>query len=115
MSASPITIRQVTTKADKKAFVNLAFALNASDPNWMPPLKDEVMGLITPGRNPWFEHAEAAFFLAERDGRPVGRISAQVDRLVLEHMGLAWLGPTGALVSVLALIAAWIAPAGSAR
>ena len=87
MSASPITIRQVTTKADKKAFVNLAFALNASDPNWIPPLKDEVMGLITPGRNPWFEHAEAAFFLAERDGRPVGRISAQVDRLVLEHMG----------------------------
>ena len=87
MSASPITIRQVTTKADKKAFVNLAFALNASDPNWMPPLKDEVMGLITPGRNPWFEHAEAAFFLAERDGRPVGRISAQVDTLVLQHMG----------------------------
>jgi hypothetical protein len=93
---SPVTIRQITSKADKKAFVNLAFALNAEDPNWIPPLKDEVMGLITPGKNPWFEHAEAAFFLAERDGRPVGRISAQVDRLVLEHMG-AGLGQWGML------------------
>ena len=43
-------------------------------------------GLITPGKNPWFEHAEAALFLARRDGVVVGRISAQVDALVLEHM-----------------------------
>jgi hypothetical protein len=50
-------------------------------------LRDEVHGLITPGKNPWFEHAEAAFFLAEQSGRPVGRISAQVDQLVQDKMG----------------------------
>jgi GNAT superfamily N-acetyltransferase len=50
-------------------------------------LKTEVHGLLDPRTNPWFEHAEARLFLAERDGRPVGRISAQVDQLVLEHMG----------------------------
>ena len=85
---SEITVRPVRSKADRKAFVELAYALNRDDPNWVPPLKDEVRGLITPGKNPWFEHAEAEFFLAERAGsdRPVGRISAQVDRLVLEHM-----------------------------
>ena len=82
-----VTVRRVVTKAEKKAFVELAYALNASDPNWVPPLKNEVRGLITPGRNPWFEHAEAAFFLAWHGARPVGRISAQVDALVLEHMG----------------------------
>jgi len=95
--ASPaVTIRSVASKADKKAFVELAYRLNLSDPNWVPPLKDEVRGLITPGKNPWFEHAEAHFFLAYRAGRaePVGRISAQVDRLVLEHMG-AGLGQWG--------------------
>jgi hypothetical protein len=94
--SSPITIRPVASKADKKAFVELAYRLNLSDPNWVPPLKDEVRGLITPGKNPWFEHAEAQFFLAFRAGRaePVGRISAQVDRLVLEHMG-AGLGQWG--------------------
>ena len=83
---APPEIRRVLTKADRKAFIELAYRLNAGDPNWIPPLKDEVRGLITPGENPWFEHAEAAFFLALRDSRPVGRISAQVDRLVLEHM-----------------------------
>jgi hypothetical protein len=85
--SSPLTVRPVEGKADKKAFVDLAYRLNADDPNWIPPLKAEVHGLISPGENPWFEHGEAAFFLAERDGRAVGRISAQVDRLVLEHMG----------------------------
>ena len=81
-----LTVRPVATKADKKAFIALAYRINADDPNWVPPLKDEVNGLITPGKNPWFEHARAQFFLAERGGRIVGRISAQVDELVLEHM-----------------------------
>ncbi|HZF93370.1 MAG TPA: N-acetyltransferase [Allosphingosinicella sp.] len=82
-----LTVRPVEDNADKKAFVDLAYTLNRSDPNWVPPLKSEVHGLITPGDNPWFEHAEAELFIAERNGEPVGRISAQVDQLVLEHMG----------------------------
>jgi hypothetical protein len=94
MPATTITVRPVASKADTKAFIDLAYQLNAGDPNWVPPLKDEVRGLITPGKNPWFEHAEAELFLAERDGRQVGRISAQVDQLVLEHMG-AGLGQWG--------------------
>ena len=52
-----------------------------------PPLKDEVHGLLNPKKNPWFEHARAQLWLAERDGKLVGRISAQVDDLVLEQMG----------------------------
>lgn len=78
-----IRIRQVESAADRKAFVDVAWPLNASDPNWIPPLKSEVHGLIDPKKNPWFGHAEAALFLAERGGQPVGRISAQIDRLVL--------------------------------
>jgi hypothetical protein len=50
-------------------------------------LKDEVHGLLDPKKNPWFEHARAQLWLAERGGKVVGRISAQVDELVLEHMG----------------------------
>ena len=83
-TSSPVAVRPVVSRADRKAFVNLPFGLYAGDPNWVPPLKDEVHGLITPGKNPWFAHAEAAFFLAERSGKVVGRISAQIDRLVLE-------------------------------
>src|SRR3546814_17785499 len=77
----------VAGSRDRRAFVDLPFRLYAGDPNWVPPLKSEVAGLISPKSNPWFEHARAAFFLAERDGRIVGRISAQVDDLVQVHMG----------------------------
>lgn len=87
MNPSPLAVRPVSSRADRKAFVDLAYRLNAGDPHWVPPLKAEVRGLIKPGENPWFEHGEAAFFLAERGGEATGRISAQVDRLVLEHMG----------------------------
>ena len=40
-----------------------------------------------PQKNPFFEHAEAEYFLAERDGEPVGRISAQVDQRWDEYQG----------------------------
>ena len=97
-SVDGLNIRPVCSKAEKKAFIELAYRLNLSDPNWVPELKMEERGLITPGKNPWFEHGEAQFFLAWRDGRsePVGRISAQIDQLVLEHMG-AGIGQWGFL------------------
>ncbi len=83
-----VEIRPVTTAADRKAFVNLAWTLYADDPQWVPPLKSEVHGLIGGIKsNPWFEHGRAAFWLAYRNGEPVGRVSAQVDDLVLKHMG----------------------------
>ena len=83
---SPLTIRPVETKADRKAFVDFAWTVYRDDPAWVPPLKDEVHGLITPAKNPWFEHAKAKLWLAEGDGTVAGRISAQVDELVQEHM-----------------------------
>ena len=87
MSSAPVTVRPVETKKDKKQFVDFAWEVYKGDPAWVPPLKDEVHGLLTPGKNPWFEHARAQLWLAERGGKVVGRISAQVDDLVLEHMG----------------------------
>ena len=87
MPDTSLTIEPVRSKADKKAFIELQYRLNRDDPNWVPPLWDEAQALITPGKNPWFEHAEAELFLARRAGRVVGRISGQVDSLVLEHMG----------------------------
>lgn len=84
---SELSIRPVETKADRAAFVDFAWRVYRDDPAWVPPLKDEVHGLLTPGKNPWFQHARARLWLAERDGAVVGRISAQVDDLVQEHMG----------------------------
>jgi hypothetical protein len=81
-----ISIKRVSSKAERNAFVDFAWEIYESDPHWVPPLKDEVHGLIDPKRNPWFGHGFAELWIAERDGRVVGRVSAQVDELVQEHM-----------------------------
>ena len=122
MSSAPVTVRPVETKKDKKQFVDFAWEVYKGDPAWVPPLKDEVHGLLTPGKNPWFEHARAQLWLAERGGKVVGRISAQVDDLVLEHMG-AGTGQWGFLDALdeeaaLALIATaedWLRAQGMTR
>jgi len=92
-------IRPVVNKTDRKAFIDLAWDVYRDDPAWVPPLKSEVHALLNSKQNPWFGHARAALWLAERDGRPVGRISAQVDQLVLDHMG-AGLGEWGMFEAV---------------
>ena len=86
LNMNDIKIRTVTAKQDRKAFVDFAWEVYKDDPAWIPPLKDEVHGLLDPKKNPWFGHGHAALFLAERGGRVVGRISAQVDDLVQIHM-----------------------------
>jgi hypothetical protein len=86
MNSVPLSIRPVESRSDRKAFVDLAWEVYKGDPYWVPPLKDEVHGLLDPKKNPWFGHGRAALWLATRAGRTVGRISAQVDELVQEHM-----------------------------
>jgi GNAT superfamily N-acetyltransferase len=72
-------VRPVVGRRDRDAFIKLPYRLRADDPQWVPPLLFERREFLNPKKNPWFEHAEAELFLAERDGEPVGRISAQID------------------------------------
>jgi GNAT superfamily N-acetyltransferase len=88
-----LTIRPVETKKDRKIFIDLPFRLYADDPNWVPPLKSEALGLITPEKNGWFSHAKAQLFLAEEEGRVVGRISAHIDTLALTMPAEQGFGP----------------------
>ncbi|MEO1315529.1 MAG: dATP pyrophosphohydrolase [Pseudomonadota bacterium] len=76
-----IEVTPLETKADRRAFVALPGQIAAGDPHWIEPLHLDRLELIDPKHNPFFEHADAAFWLAKQDGRPVGRISAQLDRL----------------------------------
>ena len=74
----------VESRAQRAAFLRLPRALYQDDPHWVEPLHLEQRQWFA-ADNPFYEHAEARFWLALRDGRPVGRISAQVDRLHLER------------------------------
>ena len=94
MAAAPeIVIEPVVDKPGRKAFVDLAYRLNAAEPNWVPPLRVEALELVTPGKNPFFDHAEVQLFLARRGGEPVGRISAHIDRLALAQPAEQGMGP----------------------
>ena len=88
-----LSIRPIVTKRDRKTFVDLPFRLYRDDPHWVPPLKGEALGMITPEKNGWYSHAHAQLFLAEEDGRVVGRISAHVDTLALEVPAAQGYGP----------------------
>lgn len=93
MGNNEVIVTPVTSKADLKAFVDLPWTIYAKDPNWVPPLKDEVYGLLTPRKNPWFEHGEAQYFLARRADEVTGRISAHIDRLALQMPPEQGMGP----------------------
>jgi GNAT superfamily N-acetyltransferase len=82
-----VTIRPVRTRRELKRFVKVPFQLHRDSPQWVAPLIFERMEFLDRERNPYFEHAEAEYFLAERDGEPVGRITAQIDQRWDEFQG----------------------------
>jgi GNAT superfamily N-acetyltransferase len=83
----PVSIRPVEGRRDLKAFVELPYRLRRDDPQWVPPLRFERRQILDRAKNPWFDHAEAQFFLAERGGTVVGRITAHIDLRWDEYQG----------------------------
>jgi GNAT superfamily N-acetyltransferase len=77
---SDLRIRPVAGRGELREFILLPFRLYEGVDQWVPPLISERKRHLDRRKNPFFEHAEAEYFLARRDGRIVGRISAQVDR-----------------------------------
>ena len=67
-----------------RRFIKVPWPIYANDPAWVPPLLLERRQHLSP-RNPYFAHARHRFWIAYRNGSPVGRISAQVDELYLER------------------------------
>ena len=76
-----LRVRAARDRRDLKRFIDLPYRLHARDPVWVPPLRRDVELLLSRTRNPFFEHADAEYFLAERDGQVVGRIAAISNRL----------------------------------
>ncbi|GAN80437.1 hypothetical protein [Acidocella aminolytica] len=79
---SNIQIVPVTDKKLLKRFILLPERLHKDDPSYIAPLHMEREEALSP-KNPFFGHAEVQFWLAVRDGRDVGRVSAQIDKLAL--------------------------------
>lgn len=84
LGCKDLEILPVAGGLERRQFLRLPHALYDGDPAWIPPLLLERKEHFS-SRNPYFRHADAKAWLVRREGRPVGRISAQVDRLHLEH------------------------------
>jgi hypothetical protein len=82
-----VSVKPVRNKRELKRFVKVPFRLRRDDPQWVAPLVFERMEFLNREKNPWFEHGEAEFFIAERDGEAVGRTSAHVDHRWDEFQG----------------------------
>jgi hypothetical protein len=90
---SAVTITPVSTKAERAQWVDYVYAANAGDPSFVPQLRSEEMKKVTPGGNPFHEHARCQLFFAREGGRIVGRISAHIDELALGMPAEQGMGP----------------------
>jgi hypothetical protein len=71
----------VKSKAELHRFIQVPMRINAGDPNYVPPLMFERREALSSKHNPFFQHADVQMWIARKDGRDVGRISAQIDHL----------------------------------
>ena len=85
-----VEVEPVSSRADLREFIELPFRLHSNAEQWIPPLRLERWQFLMPRTGPFFRRGEAGLFLARRDGRVVGRISAQVDIAFNEFHGNAW-------------------------
>ncbi len=93
MAQAELVITPVSNQAEREAFVDFGYAINADDPNYVPELRGNELAKFTPGKNPFFEHARCQLFLARRGGAVVGRISAHIDELALAQPPEQGMGP----------------------
>jgi hypothetical protein len=76
---SGVSVIPVQSKRDMKTFVDLPWELYRDDSYWIPPVKSQVIQLLTPGRHPFWAFSRRELFLALRGSEVVGRIAAIVD------------------------------------
>jgi GNAT superfamily N-acetyltransferase len=85
-----VEVEPVASRGDMREFIELPFRLHANEEQWIPPLRIERRLFLNPRFNAFFKHGEAQLFLARREGRVVGRISAQIDTAFNDFHGNAW-------------------------
>lgn len=122
MSSKPIQIVPVDSAALMKRFIRLPTRLHAQDPSWVTPLDMEREEAFSPKKNPLFRNTEVQFWLAVREGRDVGRISAQVEQGTISaedrtgHFGLIAAEDEPAIFEALfATAEAWLRQRGMQR
>lgn len=82
-----LTIKEVKTKSDRKAFVDFQFDLYSRNNFWVPPIKGDEVKALEPNYNPAFEFCKGKFWLAYKNGKCVGRIGGIINDLAIQKTG----------------------------
>lgn len=77
-----LNIEKIDTrsKAQVRRFIHIPFRMYAGHPQWVPPLLIDCEMQLNRDKHPFYEHSDADFFIAVRDGKDVGRIAALENR-----------------------------------
>ncbi len=91
-----IEVKEITAKKELRKFVTFPFKLYKDNPYWVPPIIKEELNSFDPKINPVFEHAQARFFLALKNGEIVGRVAAitnqfEIQQQKVKKMRFGWL------------------------
>lgn len=78
-----LDIRQTPMGGELRDFLDVVDVIYRDDPRYIRPLDMDLKDRLNPKKNPFFEHADGVIFTAHRDGKCVGRVTAQIDR---EHL-----------------------------
>jgi GNAT superfamily N-acetyltransferase len=85
-----VEVRAVSGRRDLKEFINVPFRVHANHPLWVPSLKLERRLFLNRRLNAFFSHGDAEYFLARRDGRVVGRATAQINDAFNDYQKKKW-------------------------
>jgi len=66
----------ISSKSQVNDFVMFHYKLYQNCPQWVPPFIDDIKTTMNPNKHPFYEHSDAEFFVARRNGEIVGRIAA---------------------------------------
>lgn len=75
---NPITVREVNGKSGTNQFIDVLWKIydQKKHPQWVPPLRMSVYESLDTEKNPFYKRADIQLFIAEKEGKPVGRIAA---------------------------------------
>ena len=84
-----LTVEKIDTnsKGQVQRFIEVPFRLYRGHPQWVPPILIDIKTQMNPNKHPFYEHSEADFFIAQRNGTDVGRIAALENRHFNEYHG----------------------------
>ncbi len=77
-----LSIEKIDTRSKRETrdFLNLPFELYRDNPLWVPPIRIDAATMLNRDKHPFYQHSDADFFVARKDGKPVGRIAAMQNK-----------------------------------